>query len=581
MRLLLCVILSTLCIASSCSKAPKRVGFSQSDDSVPDPSADPDAGAAIKNAQTAGDYIANLRCDAPETLRGLRAWRRLSNIEVQNTVVDIFQLSDVDFSQFPPDLPKKEIFDTMNIESNYIGDSRFAGYENFAKSLMSKVNITVLFPCLKDGAACLSKQLPALLQNAWRRPSVASEVTDLTTLYTGLLADGLSAENAARSTIEAIVLSHNFLYRSELGVLQPDNSFVLTDWEMASALSYILWRRPPNAELRKMAATNALEDPEAIKAVAEKMMADPLAKAAWKDFGGQWLDTARITSSTKKNAPDFTADVKAKMVAETRDFVSAVMFDPIAPTFKTLMTADYTPADAVLDTFYNSKSVSGKTAYVQPERRGVLGQAGFLSSHSTDEMSNPILRGAFIGERILCMDFKGAPPTPTPVKVAGLSSKAIFKAHNSSPTCAGCHTTIDNLGFSLENFDYLGKYRTIDEGQPVTVEGTLAVDGKNIPITSPQQMLDAIASSTTAQQCWVREAFRYGFGRTEFYWRNIPGRTEQPALSAQGSLDRCQIDNATTAMISKGGDLKTAIIELIASPGFRYRLKGVPEIQPL
>lgn len=569
---------SALLLSSSCLQPPSRPGKmgggtprSSLDDTK---QKDKPIGDDIGRGKTPDDYGANLRCDAAETHRGIRSWRRLSNIEMKNTINDIFGIADADLSQFPLDIPKKETFDTVNVEGNYVNASRFAGYENFSKSLAEKINLAKYFPCLGEGAPCMTKELPKVLEAAWRRPATADEVKDLATLFGDLTKDGMNAETSARVVIQAIVLSHNFLYRSEFGVLQDDNSFALTDWELASALSYTLLRRPPNEELRKLAAAGELSKPNAIRPIAEMMMNSPQAKDAWKDFAAQWLDTMKISQVTKPQM-EFEA-MKPKLVSEVRDFFTNVMFDAPAPTYKTLLTADYTIADPLLDPLYESKSAAGKTPFMQVERRGILGQAGFLASHSLPDQPNPILRGVFVAERVLCIHFLPPPPVTPPKPKPGLSNKELFRQHNND-ACAGCHTTIDNLGFAFENFDAMGKFRTMDAGQPIVAEGKLPIDGKEIPITSPQGMFETIGTSTQGQQCFVREAFRYGFGRTEFYYRPVAGLSETKKLTAQGELDRCQIETATAKMIEKNGDLKTAIIELVSSPAFRLRLKGVPE----
>ena len=538
----------------------------------------PRIGQEIEKGQDADGYGANLRCEEPETFRGFRAWRRLSNIEVQNTVSDVFGVAGIDYSQFPADIPKKEIFDTMNIEVNFVGDARFAGYENFAKSLAAKVDVNRYFPCLASGTMCMSSSLPAFIANAWRRPATPNDITNLMALFADLTKDGLNNEAAARVVIQAVVLSHNFLYRSELGTLQDDGSFILTDWELASALSYTIWRRPPNEDIKKMAEAGDLSKDGVIRTLATKMMNDPLAKAAWKDFSGQMMDVGKIETATKSQSPEFTALMKSQMVDEARNFIATIMFDSDKPTFKELMTANYTTADAALDPIYKAKSQAGKTVFTEPARRGLLGQAGFLTAHATESMSNPITRGAFVAERLLCLDFKGAPPTVAPAMKPGASTKSIFKEHSENAACASCHASIDAIGFSLENFDFMGRYRIMDAGQPIVVDGLLHIDNKKIPITSSQQLFESIANSNQAQECFVRQAFRYGFGRTEFFWRPVAAREDQPKLSSQGELDRCQIQSATEKVIAMGGDLKTAVIELVSSPAFRYRLKGKPEV---
>lgn len=538
-----------------------------------------DLGDQIKDAQTADSYLANLRCDAPETFRGFRAWRRLSNAELRNTISDLFKLSNIDYSAFPSDLPKKEVFDTVGAETNFVNSTRLAGYEQVMRSVSEQIDLGLHFPCLGEGEVCVQRKLPEFLELAWRRPATAEDVQGLSGLFALLLSDGVPAETALRSTLQAALLSHHFLYRSELGVLQSDRTFVLTDWELASALSYTLWRRPPNAELRELAAQGRLSQPEVLRQQAEKMLNDPQARPAFQDFAAQWLDAARISLTTKP-LETFTPLVKDKMVREVQDFFTHVMFDAPQTNYQTLLTADFTMADPALDFIYDSASTAGRTPYMQAERRGILGQSGFLASHGLPDQSNPIQRGVFVAERVLCIRFPAPPPITPPMRQPGLSNKELFKQH-SVPACSGCHTTIDNLGFAFENFDGIGRFRATDAGQPIVTDGSFVLDGQRITITSPQSLFEGIGQSQEGQQCYTREMFRYGLGRTEYFKRKIAGRISEQRLSAQGELDRCQIQNATQKMLASGGDLRTSILEIISSPAFRLRLKAVPESDSL
>jgi len=559
-------ILCTFCLVMSCIQRPHMNRRGQ---------VETDIGDQIKDALTADSYVANLRCDAPETFRGFRAWRRLSNAEVRNTISDLFKISNIDYSSFPSDLPKKEVFDTVGAETNFINSNRLAGYEQLAKSVADQLDLNQHFPCIAEGVGCVQKKLPEFLELAWRRPATAEDLQGLLELYAVLAQDGMAPDAATRMTIQAVLLSQNFLYRSELGVLQADKTFLLTDWELASALSYTLWRRPPHAELRQMAAAGTLSSPGMLRQQAEKMLNDPLARPAWQDFASQWLDTAKI-AVTSKPLLTFTPTVKDKMVSEVQEFFTHVMFDAANKSFQTLLTADFTMADPALDFIYESTSVSGRTPYMQAERRGILGQSGFLSSHGLPDQSNPIQRGVFVAERMLCMHFPTPPPVTPPARQPGLSNKELFKQH-SVPACAGCHATIDNLGFAFENFDGIGKFRATDAGLPISIDGSFDLDGKALSITSPQALFEGIGNSLQGQQCYTREVFRYGFGRTEFFKRKVVGRTAEQQLTAQGELDRCQIQNATQKMAGAGGDLRTAILEFVSSPAYRIRLKAVPE----
>ncbi len=569
---LLCV-LSLVCLtACQMRKAPKPPQAN----SIAD--ADAELGADLEGGLSAGDYAA-LVCDKPETFRGLRAWRRLSNSELINTIQDIFGSTEgVDFSTLINDIPKKEAFDTIAIKTNYVYGDRFKAYMSMASSLSSSVNITQpqLFPCLAEGRACVEKRLPEVGGLAWRRPLEAEEINELLALYDSFVADGTSAEDSTRLLLQALVLSHHFLYRSELGDKQGDGSYLLNNWELASALSYILLRRPPDSTLRQLAQQGELQKPEVIRSQAERLLADARAREAWGDFASMWLDANRVQTVTKAQ-PEFNADLKNKLAAEVKEFFVNTMFDAEVKTYGQLINSSYTIVDPSAAWIYDSTAMNGRQlTFAQEQRRGVLGQAGFLASHALPDQPNPITRGVFVAERLLCVGFAPAPPVPIPEPKPGITNKERFRVHTQG-SCASCHATIDAIGFALENFDALGKFRTEDAGQPIVVDSLLPIDGKELMITTPQGLSETIAQSRQGLQCFVRQNFRYGLGRLEYAPRVMIGVAPQDKQTVQSELDRCQIEAIANRMQENNGDMKTAILELVTSPAFRTRLIGALE----
>ncbi|WP_176736362.1 DUF1592 domain-containing protein [Oligoflexus tunisiensis] len=559
---------------AACSKKsppkPKPAPSVTSLDGVP-------LGADLAGGLRANQYQ-GLTCEDSTTHRGLRAWRRLSNVELVNTIQDVFgSIEAVDFGELVNDIPKHEAFDTVITPENFFNSNRLKGYLKFAETLSSRVDIKRLFPCVSEGAGCIRQTIPKVGADIWRRPLAEDEIARLVSLHETLTADGADPEQAMRFVLQALVLSPHFLYRPEFGELQADGSFLLTDWEIASSLSYLLWRRPPDAALRAAAQSGALRSPEGVKSQAERLMADPKAREAMADFAGMWLNAGRVQTVMKPQA-QFTADVKTRLVDEAKNFFVHTMFDAEAKTFDHLMNADYTIGDASVGFIYGSTPGSdGRLPFVQSQRRGVLGQAGFLASHAFPDQPNPIMRGVFVAERLLCVGFVPPPAVNIPEPQAGLSNKERFRRHSEIPACASCHATIDALGFALENFDAIGVFRDTDAGQPIVVDGKLRVDGQDATITSPQSLSQLIGKSRQGLQCFVRQNFRYGLGRMEFAPRDILGAAVKANDSVQSELDRCQIEAITAAMEAQGGNLRNAILELVASPAFRIRLIGEPE----
>lgn len=568
---LLALSLATL----SCSKAPGRHSPAKGESNALPGPIKADVGSAIGGGKTSSEYL-GLSCNDAETHRGIRAWRRLTNVELKTTVADVFgPVEGVDYSEFLSDIPKIEAYDTMVIPSNYVTINRLKSYVKFAESLAQKINIDRLFPCLKEGSSCVSASLPSLGSKAWRRPMQSDEVERLVKLFTTLQADGYSSEASIRMMIQGLVLSQAFLYRSELGDKQEDGIFLLNDWEMASAMSYTLWRRPPDATLNSLAESGSLKDPMIVRQQAERMLADPKAKEAWSSFASMWLEATKIQGMSK-SAPEFTSALKQTLSSEMSNFFVDTMFNAEKKTFEQLLTASYTIGDNSSNFIYESTAAAGKIPFLQTQRRGLLGQAGFLASHALDDAPNPITRGVFVSQRLLCVGFINPPAVKIPEAVQGLSNKERFKQHTAG-SCAFCHKSIDSLGFALENFDQSGKFRTDDAGIPIVVDGSLNLDGFDVAIASADELSTAIAKSKQGLECFVRQNLRYGLGRMEHAPRTIIGLPLSDKKTVQSELDRCQITAIAGAMAAKNGDLKTAIIELVSSPAFRKRLIGVAE----
>ncbi|RYZ53526.1 MAG: DUF1592 domain-containing protein, partial [Proteobacteria bacterium] len=355
-------------LTEACNKPPAYKksggGGGQTDDSNP--------GTIIPATDNGGEAFA-LACK-DNVVKGLRSIRKLSNIEISNTVADVFGLSTgLDTSEFAEDIQKSAGgFDTAMTQANFVDERRLSGYIRFAASVSAKVDIAKLFPCSAQGSACFKTILPTLGALAWRRPLTAEELTNLTSLGAQLIADGSKADEAARALVEALIVSRGFLYRTELGVKNSAGDYDLTDWEAASALSYLVLRRPPDETLRALAAKGSLKDPATIKAQAERLLATANAKSAWAEFADMWLVSTAVESHETK-VTEFTAAAKTAMAKESRDFFVDTLFDPKTGTYENLLTADYTIAGADLEWLYSAEPASGKITFKEDQRRGLLG----------------------------------------------------------------------------------------------------------------------------------------------------------------------------------------------------------------
>ena len=256
----------------------------------------------------------------------------------------------------------------------------------------------------------------------------------------------------------------------------------LTDLELASRLSFFLWSSIPDDELLDDAARGRLKDPNVLTAQVRRMMADPRAEALVENFAGQWLVLRNIRDAAPDPDlfPDFDENLREAFQRETELFIdSQVRDDRSVPE---LLTADYTFLNERLARHYGIPGVHGtrfrRVTLAEGQRGGLLGHGSLLTVTSYPNRTSPVLRGKWLLENIL-----GTPPPPPPPDVPALKDKGEngrpqsvrerLEDHRRNPTCAACHAQMDPLGFALDHFDAVGKWRDGGRRDPVDASGTL------------------------------------------------------------------------------------------------------------
>jgi hypothetical protein len=312
---------------------------------------------------------------------------------------------------------------------------------------------------------------------AWRRPLTIAEQESLRAFYRARRAGGLDHVRAIRATLARILVSPGFLYRLERA---PRQTAALSGWEVASRLSFFLWSSIPDEELRRAAAAGELASPAGIRKQVKRMVADPKARRLATEFFGQWLgfyrfdeyrgvDTSRFT--------EFTDEIKRAMYDEAVSFFEHVVRQdrPLGE----ILRADYTFMNRALAKFYGVPReiasdepvmVEGANAF---HRGGLLRLGAVLTATSAPLRTSPVKRGDWVLRRVLGT---AVPPPPADAgsipadekHFGGLSLREKLEAHKRNPTCAGCHTRIDPLGFPLEKYDAVGRWREkYPDGKPV------------------------------------------------------------------------------------------------------------------
>ena len=460
--------------------------------------------------------------------------RRLNRNEYNYTVRDLFGIDFQPGREFPADGAGGEGFDN-------VGDAMFVQPALLEKYLAAAKKVVA---ALYDDPKQLDRMLvvkpnentpPAkaaratLLTHsslAFRRRVTDEDLAPMLALFETKLAAGESFAEALRPAFQALLIHPAFLFRIEAD--QPGkDEWKIDDFELATRLSYFLWASMPDRRLLKLADEGRLSDPATLRAEALRMLADPRSESLSRHFAGQWLgfdDLREVAAPDPVRFPSFTPTLRVAMYRESVEFFNHIV-RANRPVLE-LIHADYTFSNAELASHYGIPGVSGsqlqQISLKDPNRGGVIGQASVLTATSMPLRTSPVKRGKWILDTLL-----GTPPPPPPPDAGvlpgddrsteGLSFREMLEVHRTKASCAGCHEKIDPLGFGLENFDAIGRWRTLDaNGDPIDSLATLPGD---IVFATPKELKDLLLSS---DELFLRNLSRkmlaYALGRPLEYY---------------------------------------------------------------
>jgi hypothetical protein len=384
-----------------------------------------------------------------------------------------------------------------------------------------------IFICTPAGSAdetpCARRIVENLARHAFRRPVTDEDVAPLMAFYKSGYGNG-GFEGGVRDALSAILASPHFLYRIESPV--TGRAQTLTDLELASRLSFFLWSSIPDDELLRVATASRLSRPEVLSAQVTRMLADPRAKSLSDDFAFQWLHISKLDEITPDRAqfPHASGllDPRALFKEELRLFVDSVLRSD--RSVNELLTADYTFLNERLAMLYGIEHVKGahfrRVPLANGARHGLLGKGAILMMTAYPNRTSPVLRGAWILDRLL-----GTPPPEPPKDVPSLPEnrrgqpaktlRARLEQHRANPTCFSCHAVMDPLGFALENFNAVGQYRVNDPDTqtPIDSVGQLP-DGT--PLEGPDDLRRALVGRPDHQfvQAFTENLLTYALGRS-------------------------------------------------------------------
>ncbi len=324
--------------------------------------------------------------------------------------------------------------------------------------------------------------LERFASRAYRRPPSRADVENLLALYQRARERGDPFAEAVGLGLRAALVSPKFLYRSERGGASAGD-YPLDGCELASRLSYFLWMSMPDEELSALAASGQLLDPPTLRRQVRRMIADPKSKAFTSAFIGQWLGFDELGRSVKPDDvafPEFTPALAEAMLRE-----ATLSFDRIVREGRSLLellAADYTYLNEELAEHYGVSGVQGREMRLVPldddRRGGALGWGAVLTATSLPTRTSPVVRGKWVLETMLGQELPPPPPDAGELAETGDASKGktlrqVFELHRDEARCAVCHDRIDPIGFGLEHFDGIGRWRETDNGQPVDAQGVL------------------------------------------------------------------------------------------------------------
>jgi mono/diheme cytochrome c family protein len=355
----------------------------------------------------------------------------------------------------------------------------------------SRRRIFVCQPATTDETGCARQILSTLARRAYRRATTTDDVQTLLDFYKTARANG-DFDSGIRAALERILVSPDFLFRieAEPDKVPPATAYRLSDVELASRLSFFLWSSIPDDELLDLAIGGKLREAGVLEQQVRRMLADPRARTSLvENFFGQWLQTRNVwllTPDANTKFPWFDDNLRSALVRETELFLDDQLKGDRG--IAELLTADTTFLNEQLARHYGISGVYGshfRRVTLRDENRwGLLGKGSVLAVTSYPTRTSPTIRGKWLLENILAAP---VPPPPPNVNTTldesklgkAASVREMLEQHRANPVCASCHARMDPLGFSLENFDAIGQWRTTDGDAPINASGVL-LDGTKV-----------------------------------------------------------------------------------------------------
>jgi len=422
-----------------------------------------------------------------------------------------------------------------------------------------------------DPQADAARLLRGFVRRAFRRPVTDSDVRPFVDIVAAKLSGGYTFEQAMRAAYKGVLLAPDFLFLRE-------STGKLGDHALAARLSYFLWSTMPDDELSALADQGKLGDPATLRAQVERMLRDPRAAALTKNFVGQWLSLREIDATEPSHIlyPEFDHLLKVSMIRETESFFDELLKDDLSVS--NFVASDFTMLNGRLARHYGIAGPDGwefRRVKLPPDshRGGVLTMAAVLKVTANGTTTSPVLRGAWVLDRIL-----GTPAPPPPDDVPAIDPdirgattiREQLARHRELTACAGCHKKIDPPGFALESFDCIGgyreEYRVTGSGRSVTVDGRRMAYHIGKPVDPSYELEDgrSFADVDQFKQLLLTDQDRIARAAASKLVTYATG-------AAPGLLDRPEIDAIVDRIREKDYGLRTLVHEIVQSDLFRLK----------
>jgi mono/diheme cytochrome c family protein len=425
-------------------------------------------------------------------------------------------------------------------------------------------------------SSCARQITENLARRAFRRPVTPEEMKRLMPFYEKGRQDGGTFDQGIEQVVAAVLVSPQFLYRAIRGPNgtrpdnQPDTEFALTDLELASRLSFFLWNTGPDEELLTLAAANGLTRPGVMNKQVRRMLADPRASSLVTSFAMKWLNLTNLDQVIPDPVlfPGFNEQLRHDFSTEAEAFISSIFSDD--RSVLELLTADYTFLNEPLARHYGISGVTGTQfrkvmlagLETGNERGGLLGKGAVLLRTSYGDRTSPVLRGAWVLDKLL-----STPPTPPPPDTAtDLSQKAgeqpktvraRLEQHRNKPTCRMCHGVIDPTGLALENFDAIGQWRTTDTQANAPIDASTVLPN-GIPINGVAELrAQLVARPGMFAQTVTERLMMYGVNRPLEYF-DMP---QVRAIVRGAAKDNYKLSSLLLGIVNSDAFRKQGIVQ--------------------